>query len=353
MKTICDFIRERGAKPFVVPAMGSHGGAQAEGQREVLYSYGITEEYIGCPIRATMETTLIGHSPEGHPVYIDKYAAEADGIVVNCRIKAHTAFHGPYESGIMKMMVIGLGKQRGAESCHNANVRYFAKYIPMFGNVIRTHSNVLFGFAAIENAYEETCRVAALTNEEIPLKEPELLDYAKTTMARILIDKCDVLVIDCIGKDYSGEGADPNVTGTWANTYVSGGLQKQRVATLDLSKESYGNATGIGVADFITRRLMDKCDMEAIYANAVTSKVLIPAFIPLVAANDEDAIKGAVKCCQDIDYSKVEIIRIPNSLEIEEIYISESLLEKAKACPDIEIISSPQSFPFDEKGNLF
>ncbi|GHT02039.1 hypothetical protein AGMMS50276_31490 [Synergistales bacterium] len=253
----------------------------------------------------------------------------------------------------MKMMVIGLGKQRGAESCHNANVRHFAKYIPMFGNVIRAHSNVLFGFASIENAYDETCRLSALTNEEIPLKEPELLDYAKKIMARILIDKCDVLVIDSIGKDYSGEGADPNVTGTWANTFVSGGLQKQRVATLDLSEESYGNATGIGVADFITKRLMDKCDMEKIYANAVTSKVLIPAYIPLVAQNDEDAIKAAVKCCQEIDYSKVEIIRIKNSLGVGEIDISESLLEKAKQIQDIEVISTPRPFPFDENGNLF
>lgn len=215
IRTIANFVKSCGASPFVVPAMGSHGGATAEGQKGILESYGITEEYIGCPIVSSMETKLIGYTPKNQPVYIDKNAAEADGIIVQCRVAPHTSFRGPYESGIMKMMTIGLGKQNGASHFHSSGIGHMAEYIPMYGNTIRTHSNVIFAVAAVENAYHDTCRIEALTNEEIPEKEPELLEYAKQRFGKILLDKCDVLVVDEIGKDINGDGADPNVTGLW------------------------------------------------------------------------------------------------------------------------------------------
>ena len=240
-KCIADFVKKAGADPFVVPAMGSHGGATAEGQREILASYGIVEEYIGCPILSSMEVKKIGVNEEGMDVYIDRYAAEADGIIVSCRIKPHTAFRGPYESGIMKMMTIGLGKQHGAEVCHAAGFKHMAKYVPMFGKAILENAPVLFAVASIENAYDETAKLVAVHADEVVEKEPPLLKEAFDKMPRILVDECDVLVVDQIGKNFSGDGMDPNITGTFCTPYATGGIKSQRVCVLDLSPETHGN----------------------------------------------------------------------------------------------------------------
>ncbi len=216
IKTIVDFVKECGAEPFVFPAMGSHGGATVPGQLDVLKSYNVTEETMGCPIKATMETVYLGDTVEGSPVYIDKNAHEADGVILCGRIKAHTAFRGPYESGLMKMAVIGMGKQHGAESVHESGFNNMGRVMPQFARVIFDHTNVVAGVGLIENAFDQTFKVAGLSAAEIWEKEPELLKEAKTKMGRIWIEKTDVLVVDKIGKNFSGDGMDPNVTGAFA-----------------------------------------------------------------------------------------------------------------------------------------
>lgn len=352
LKEIATFIKEQGGHPFIIPAMGSRGGATVEGQVEVLTSYGITEAFCGCPIRATMDTVQIAVTAEQHPVFIDKYAAEADGIIVVNRVKPHTCFRGAYESGLMKMMAIGLGKQKGADVCHEAGFKHMAKMVPLFANAIMANSNILFGLAALENPFDETYKVIALTKGEIPGKEPVLLREAKSLMPRILFDETDVLIVDKIGKNYSGDGMDPNITGTFCSPYASGGIKAQRVVVLDLSDETHGNAVGMGMADVATKRLFEKADLEKTYPNGFTSTIVSNVKIPVLLKNDKEAIQAAIKICNEIDKSRPRVIRIANSLHIEYIYISEALLEKAKTIPGIEILEAPQPFVFNDQGNL-
>ncbi|SHF25813.1 lactate racemase domain-containing protein [Alkalibacter saccharofermentans] len=353
LKEVASFIKEQGAEPFIIPAMGSHGGATAEGQTEVLESYGITEEFCGCQIKSTMETTHIGYTDEQHPVYIDKFAAEADGIVVVNRIKPHTCFRGTYESGLMKMITIGLGKQKGADVCHAAGFKHMARLVPLFANAILANSNILFGIATLENPFDETCKVLALTNEQIPAVEPNLLIEAKGMMAKILFDDIDVLIVDKIGKNYSGDGMDPNISGTFCTPYASGGVKAQRVAVLDLSDETHGNAVGMGSADLTTRRLFEKADLAKTYPNAITSTVVNNIKIPMILNSDRDVIKAAIKTCNEIDRENPLIVRIGNTLHVEYIYISEALLDKAKEMTNVEVISEAEEMEFDDKGNLW
>jgi len=354
LKQVADFVKEQGAHPFIIPAMGSHGGATAEGQVEVLESLGITEEFCGCPIKATMETNQIGvTAQEQLPVFIDKYAAQADGIILVNRVKPHPAFRGPYESGLMKMMTIGLGKQKGAETCHDIGIRHLARLIPLFGNAILANANILFGIALLENPFEETCGIVALTKAEIPVKEPALLLEAKALMPRILFDDIDVLVVDKIGKNYSGDGMDPNITGRFPTDCASGGINAQRVAILDLSDETHGNANGLGMSDMVTRRLFDKMDLEKVYPNSLTSRIVCNIKIPMILSSDKETIQAAILTCTETDKNAPTIVRIPNSLNIEYILISEALYGKAKAMTDIEIIEEPKELLFDESGNLW
>lgn len=353
LREIVTFTKEQGAYPFIIPAMGSHGGATVEGQREILDSYGITEEFCGCPIRATMETQQIGYTEEHDSVFIDKYAAEADGIIVVNRIKPHTCFTGTYESGLMKMMTIGLGKQKGAESFHDSGFKNAARLIPLFGNAILAHSNILFGVALLETAYDETCRVVVLTSEEIPEKEPFLLLEAKALMPKIMFKSIDVLIVDKIGKNFSGDGMDPNITGTFVTPYASGGVKSQKVAVLDLSDESHGNAVGMGAADFTTRRLFEKADLEKTYPNALTSTVVSNVKIPMILKNQQEAIQAAIKTCNEIDKTNPALVRIKNSLHLEEIYISEALLEQARNMPNVEVLEEAMELAFDEEGNIW
>lgn len=350
--SLVEWVKSKGGDPFIVPAMGSHGGATAEGQLEVLHGYGITEEYLGCPILSSMETVHIGDTCEGHHVRIDKNAYEADGIIVAGRIKPHTGFRGPYESGIMKMMTIGLGKQEGAEVCHATGFGEMGHLVPLFGNVILEKANILMGFAIIENAYDETCVLEPLAVDEIPSREPELLNKARDLMPRILFDSVDVLVIDKIGKNFSGDGHDPNISGRFITPYATGGIESQRMVVLDLSDESHGNACGVGLADIITQRLKDKIDLEMTYPNVITSTVLKAANIPVTVDNDVDAIKLAIRTCTKGDRTNPKIVRIPNTLHIEHILISEALLEKAKENPNIVVEGVPEEMDFDANGNL-
>lgn len=351
-KTIVDYVKAQGGKPFIVAAMGSHGGATAEGQRDILANYGVTEAAMGCPIKCSMEVVKIGTNEEGMDVLIGKDAAEADGIIVNCRIKPHTCFSGPYESGIMKMLTIGLGKQAGAEVCHAAGFGQMAKYIPMFGKAILQHAKVLFAVAVLENSYDETAKIVVLSHDEIAQQEPNLLLEAKSLMAKILVPACDVLVCDVIGKNFSGSGMDPNITGTFVTPYVTGGLKSQRVAVLDLSKESHHSGCGMGMAHATTRRFFAKLDLDLTYPNLITSTVVENARIPMIMQNDKEAIQVCIKTCTGIDKQHVRLVRIANSLQVQHIMLSEAYYEEAKANPQLVIESEPAELQFDAAGNL-
>ncbi len=351
-RAIVDFVRSRGASPFIVAAMGSHGGATSEGQREVLRQFGVTEETMGCPVKTSMEVVKIGVNEEGTDVFIGKDSAEADGIIINCRIKPHTCFRGPYESGIMKMMTIGLGKQAGASVCHAAGFKYMAKYVPMFGKTILREAPILFAVAVLENAYDETERIVALNHDEIEEEEPKLLETAKSLLPRICVPECDVLICDVIGKNFSGSGMDPNITGTFVTPYASGGLKSQRVAVLDLSDESHHSGVGIGMAHATTRRFYEKMDFDLTYPNLITSTVIENARIPMVMKNDREAIGLCIKTCTEADRDNIRIVRISNSLKVEHILLSESYWEEARANPCLEIESRPQPMAFDGEGNL-
>ncbi len=352
-RCIADFVKSRGALPFVVPAMGSHGGATAEGQKALLAGYGVTEEYVGCPVLSSMEVKKIGVNEEGGDVYIDKNAAEADGIILGCRIKPHTAFRGPYESGMMKMMAIGLGKQYGAEVCHEAGFKNMAKNVPLFGKCIIQNAPILFAVPTIENAFDETCRILAVAAEDIEEQEPGLLKEAFSYMPRILVDSCDVLIVDQIGKNFSGDGMDPNITGTFCTPYASGGIDSQRVAVLDLSPETHGNGLGIGLASATTKRVYDQLDLAAMYPNAITCTVLTGVRIPLVMESDKETIQVCIKSCNEIDKKNPRVVRIPNSLHLEHIMLSEAYLDEIRGNPNLIIESEPEYLPFDENGNLW
>lgn len=352
-KTIVDEVKRVGGKPFIVPTMGSHGGATAQGQLEVLASYNITENTMGCPIRSSMETIQVGVSEYGKPVRIDKNATEADGIIVVGRVKPHTAFRGRYESGLIKMIAIGLGKQFGAEICHADSFRYMEQNITSIAKVAIEKCKIIFGVATVENAYDETRRIEAVPAEKFFDEEPALLEEAKKNMPVILFPEIDVLIVDEIGKNISGDGMDPNITGTFCTHYASGGVTKQRTVVLDLTEETHGNAIGLGMADFSVQRAFDKMEFEKTYPNVLTSTVISVAKIPMILASDRLAIQAAIQTCNKIDYNNPRIVQIKNSLKIGEIYISESLLEEAKNNPQIEILEEPKEMAFDENGNLF
>lgn len=352
MKSIVDFIKEKQAYPFIVPAMGSHGGATADGQKKILKDYGISEETMGCPIYSSMETVKIGTNEEGVEVYIDKYAAEADGIIINCRIKPHTLFRGKYESGIMKMMAIGLGKQYGAEICHSAGVENLAKNVSLFGKCILKNAPILFAVATVDNAYEQTYKLWVVPSEKIEEEEPKILSQAFKQMARILIDSCDVLIVDEIGKNFSGDGMDPNVTGTFATQYANGGIKAQKVAVLDISEYSHGNGLGIGYANATTQKLVDKLDLEAMYLNSITSTVLQGIAIPMVMKNDKEAIQVCLKTCTNINRNNPRIVRISNTLELERIWLSEAYLQEIQKRDNIRIETKVEDLEFTNEGNL-
>ena len=353
IREICTCVRALGAKPFIVPSMGSHGGATAEGQRQIIESYGVTEEFCHAEIRSDMTVVKIGKTEDGRDVYIDRNAAKADGIILVGRIKPHTDFRGPYESGLMKMMVIGLGKQRGAEVFHQDGPKYMARNIPIFGKAIIDNAHILFGLAILENAYDETAKIEALLGSEIMEKEPPLLEEAKRLMPQSYIHDVDLLIVDQVGKDISGDGMDPNITGRFCNPFVNGGMCAKKVAVLDLSSESHGQMVGIGYGDTTTLRCFNKCDLEASYPNALTSTTFTPFRIPLIMPSDKEAIGACLKYCGDSDVTAPRVIRIHDTLHMEEIWVSEALLPEVKASPYMEQLGSAEEMCFDKNGNLW
>jgi len=353
-KAIVDFVKSRNAKPFIVPAMGSHGGATAEGQLELLAGYNITEETMGCPIKSCMDTVLLGYSELGKPVYLDKLACQSDGIIVSCRLKPHNAFRGHYESGPCKMMAIGLGKQAGAELVHSDGMGRIAENIPASAKVILEKAPVLLAISCIENAFDETCKIEAIHKDDILKREPELLKYAFDNMPQIIVGEGDVLIVDEIGKNYSGTGVDPNITGTFSTDFASGGVKVQRTCMLDITDCSHGNGLGTGLASTITKRLFDKLDPEKMYPNCLTSTVLKSAGIPIVVATDKEAIQLCIRTLNNVDKEKARIIRISNSLHIEHIMLSEAYYGDVVQgkYEGLEAEDEPQYMGFDNEGNL-
>lgn len=345
-------IKKRRALPFIVPAMGSHGGATAAGQREVLANLGVTEATAGCEIRSSMEVVELGRLGNGLPVYMDKFAHAADGIVVINRVKPHTCFRSSNESGMVKMITIGLGKQKGAESCHAYSFKYMAEHILAMSAISLARTPILFGVGTVENAYDRIARVVAVPANEIVEVEKGMLIEAKANMPKFMFDQFDALIVDQIGKEISGDGMDPNITGRYPTPYASGGPDIAKIAVLDLTGPTHGNATGMGAADFITRKLADKINFKMVYANGLTSTVVGPGRMPMVLDDDRDAIMAAVKTCNARDLARARVVRIKDTMHMGDIFVSESMLPEARANPAIEALSSPADLVFDAAGNL-
>lgn len=346
------FLQGLGAKPFIVPCMGSHGGATGEGQKAVLEHLGVTEESVHAEIRSSMEVVKLGELPNGLPVYIDEIASQADGIVVINRVKPHTAFRGPVESGIMKMISIGLGKQKGAEACHQLGFKHMAEHVPAMAKMTMSKMPILFAVATVENAFDKVAEITVLAPQEIEEKEIKLQALSKTLLPKLHFDKIDVLVLDEIGKNISGDGMDPNITGRYPTPYAHGGPDVTKMVVLDLTPQTEGNANGVGTSDFTTQRLVDKMDREATYANGLTSTVVGPTHISTTLPNDEQAIQAAIKTCNILDFTKVKMVRIKNTLELSEIEVSEALLDHVKADPSLEQTSDLYDLNYNEAGNL-
>lgn len=352
LREIASFVKEQGAQPYIIPAMGSHGGATAQGQREILESYGITEEFCGCPIHSSMETVKVGSLPNGDEVRVDKFAHDADAVIVVGRIKAHTAFRGSYESGLIKMMAIGMGKRAGADSLHREGFGKMGERLPQYAKVVFDSCHVIFGVAPIENEFDQTCRIEVIPAEEIFDKEPGLLLYAKSRLPRLLIPETDVLMVREIGKNFSGSGMDPNVTGTFGTPFADGGIRKQRTVVLDISDESHGSFIGLGMADTTTKRAFEKLDTNATYFNMLTSTVLQVGKIPMVLEDDKMALQTALRTLTQIDRNHIRVVYIKNTLSLETIMVSEALLEQVRERDDMEILEEPRKLRFDEHGAL-
>lgn len=352
VKQVVTEIRSRGAEPIIIPSMGSHGGATSEGQREMLLGLGITPEEVGAEIQSSMGVLKVGVLPDGLPVYISTDAMAADAIVLVNRIKPHTAFRGSIESGLVKMLTIGLGKQKGAEACHAHSFKHMARHIIEMGSMLLEKTPVAFGLGVVENAYDQIHSIFAIPAERLLDEEPEWLVLAKKLIPSLPVKQLDVLVIDEIGKDISGDGMDPNITGRYPTPYAHGGPAVSKMVLLDLTERSHGNANGIGTADIVARRLVEKMITEQTYPNALTSTVTGPVQIPLTLETDYDVIRAAVKTSNALDLSKVRLVRIKNTLHLCEFLASESVIQELATQGKYEI-GDLQNWAFDEQGNLF
>jgi hypothetical protein len=332
-------IKALGGKPFIFPAMASHGAATAEGQKKVLEGYGITESYVGCPLRATMETEVVETLDDGTKIHVDRYAAESDGIVLINRIKPHTNFRASIESGIVKMMTIGMGKIDGATEIHFHGFEAFAELLPRIAGIIMGKRPFLFGVGIVENAYEKTALVEVIPAETLMEREPHLLTRARQLIPKLLFDEIDVLVIDVIGKNISGSGCDPNVTGR-NNRHIPWVEEPkvQKIVLLDLTEETHGNAVGFGIADVITMELYRKLDIPSTYANAITATYLDGANIPVIMNTEEEAIRLAVKSLRRVRPEAARIVRIKNTLELTHIMVSEPMLPEVEAHPQMKVL---------------
>jgi hypothetical protein len=352
VKSTADEIKKRGATPFIIPAMGSHGGATAEGQIEVLEGLGVTQESTGCEIRSSMEVVHIGDTSTGVPVYIDKHAFHADGIIVMGRVKPHTDFKKDIESGILKMASIGMGKHKQALALHTYGIEGIRDMMPEVGKAAIEKSNTLFAVAIVENAHEETAIIEAIQPEEVEQRERELLKKAFELMPSLPIEEMDILIVDEIGKNYSGTGMDTNIIGRIRVL----GVEEPKKPTIkyliasNLSEASHGNALGIGLADLTTKRLFERIDLQKMNENVVTSTFLDRAKIPIVLENDQEALKAALRATWGVADSEARIVRIPNTLHIGELYVSETIFHEIKNNDSIEVIEELAEMKFDDEG---
>ena len=356
VKSVISFLKQLGLTPFIIPAMGSHGGATSDGQRRVLEHFGITEEEMGVPIRSSLDVIQLGETEEHIPVYLDKEASKADHIVLINRIKKHTEFEHEFESGLLKMMGIGLGKQKGASTYHEAMLTYGypGVILSVAGKVLQC-TNVLFGVGVVENGYCRTYKIDIARPNKIEEMEKELFKEAKKLSPSLPFDEADILIIDEMGKDISGTGFDTKVVGRIGLPLVTKEPESpkvKRILVCDLTEGSEGNAVGVGIADLITQRLLDNIDMDALNINTITGVCPEMGKIPLTLKNDREAIKIAIKCVGLIPLDELKIIRIKNTSLLSEVDISEGYEEELSKRNDLEVIIEKRSMEFDEAGNL-
>ncbi|MBM7691697.1 hypothetical protein JOC77_001104 [Peribacillus deserti] len=355
LNVIVKTLKAKGFSPFLVPAMGSHGGATAAGQVEVLEHLGINEQTIGAPIHSSMEVETIGKTEQGVPVYMDRNAFNADGIIVINRVKAHTAFRGNVESGLSKMVAIGLGKIKGATYIHQGGALKMAETIESVSKLALQLSPILFGLAIIENGYDETADIVGVSKEDWHKKENELLNRSKQMMPSLPVEDIDLLIVEEMGKCFSGTGMDPNIIGRWRIEGVPEpeSPRIKRIAVMDLAEKSFGNAQGVGLADFMTEVLFNKIDKNSTYTNALTSTYLQRAMFPLIYQTEKEAIETAIQSLgPDVDHNKLKIIQIPNTLHLGRVLVSKSIIKELEELNiSFEIIRSYQ-LSFDERENL-
>jgi hypothetical protein len=356
LKSVAQFLQRLGAKPFLVPTMGSHGGATPEGQKTVIESYGITEEFVGVPIKSSMEVKTFQPTPEGYPIHVDRHAAEADHIAVIARIKPHTGFHGNVESGLLKMMMIGLGKHVGALAYHRILLEQpFEEVLRSVSRGIRSQVPISFGLAVVENAYDETAKIEAVAPADFEPREEALLVHARRWLARLPLAKADFLIVDQIGKDISGSGMDTNVVGR-KRAFRGGGSgheqpQMRHIFVRGLTRHTHGNATGIGLADFTTLRLVRSMNYRATVVNCLTAGYPEGAFLPVHFETDREVVDAALKIIGTRGPMEARVMHIPNTLKVEEIEISEACLSEPRATEFTEVRPA-QTLSFDAQGNL-
>ncbi len=348
LRTFAEELKRIGATPYIVPAMGSHGGATAEGQKAILDHYGITEEACGCEIHATMETGKVGVSEEGLDVRLDAFALSCDYIVPVGRIKPHTDFHGKYESGIMKMLAIGLGKQYGASICHKRGWDLMPINVPSFGRTALKNANIPFAIGIVENAFHQTHTIRAIPNECVETEEPELLLLAKSLMASIPFEKVDVLMLEQIGKEISGDGMDPNVVGRAYNYKDKPFIH--RIGVLHLSPKTGSNFNGIGNADVTTRKVLEAGSFEETYPNAITSIITEYLRIPAVMDNDKLCLQMCLRTCPDLGVP-LKVFWTKDTLHMGEFYVSESMLADVEANPNLSTDGKLYELAFDQDDN--
>ena len=352
MKTIVSFVKKCGATPFIVPSMGSHGGGTSEGQENMLKKLGITKESVGCEIISSMDVVEVGRTSKDLPVYIDKNAANADGIILLNRVKLHTSFRGKYESGLIKMMAIGLAKRKGADMTHFLRYENMAENLVEVGKIALNNLNIICGVASIENGYNEVADVFVLNKDEILQEEPKILEKSKRLMPRIYLDDIDVLIVNEIGKNISGTGVDTNIVGRFHTNAASGGPNTVKLGFLDISEKSGGNGNGMGLADFVSKKFFRKIDFESTYINAITSTEPNSVKLPLVLDNDKYVFQGCVKLCGVKNIQDIKLVIINNTKELDEIYMSKSAFENAVDKSKVKKESELFDIPFDDEGNL-
>ncbi len=356
VKAIVDHMRILGAQPFIVPAMGSHAGGTAEGQQELIEEYGITEAFCGCPIRSSMDTVVVCQAREGFPVHFDRFAAAADHVVVCGRVKPHTSFAGDVESGLMKMMLIGLGKHNGAKIYHRAIMDYsFDQIIRSVAREVLSRCRVVAGVAIVENSYDETAKIAAVRPEEFEAREKELLVLAKKWLPRLPFDKADILLIDELGKDISGTGMDTNVVGRKFAVHEPGPGEKPEIryiAVRGLTPKTRGNATGLGLAEFCRSRVLRERDVNMTRINSCTGGDVCAAMTPLDYETDREILDVALPLIGLTEPRDAKLIWIRDTLHVEEVACSVAYLAEARQRPDLDVLSPPVQLPWDAAGNL-